>query len=375
MKILFISHDATSTGAPIVLLELLKWVKERKTNIIADVLLLKGGPLEENFKKKSNNLFIYSSQKRHQNISKLFYQKIFKKNKIQQNSISPEDIPRLGENQYDLIYANTIVSISIASTIKEMSQKTKLLVHVHELNSVIKKRLPDFNQYLSSIDKIIAVSHLVKDNLISNWKVKNQMIEVIYPFSKVMGPLYKKNTNTFIVGASGNIDWNKGYDLFIQVAKFIYKKYPFLKIEFHWIGDNLGFNDIVNEDLKKSGIDNTIHFVKRQLNPEKYFKEFDIFLMTSREDSFPLVCIEVALMSKPIICFDKAVGTVEILKKGGGYIVPYANVEAMAEKVEFYYTNRSEVEKDGAIGKKIFADFTPEKTCPNVFKTIVNITS
>ena len=48
-KVLFISHDATRTGAPTVFLHFLKWVKAN-TDISFRILLGNGGDLESEFK-------------------------------------------------------------------------------------------------------------------------------------------------------------------------------------------------------------------------------------------------------------------------------------------------------------------------------------
>ena len=58
-RILFISHEATRTGAPFVLLYLMQWLKQN-TNYEADVLLLKGGPLAADFKDASGNCYVAS---------------------------------------------------------------------------------------------------------------------------------------------------------------------------------------------------------------------------------------------------------------------------------------------------------------------------
>src|SRR5262245_66680980 len=47
-KILFVGHDATRTGAPFVLLHLLRWLKAN-TNVGFHLLLLRGGELEPEF--------------------------------------------------------------------------------------------------------------------------------------------------------------------------------------------------------------------------------------------------------------------------------------------------------------------------------------
>ena len=48
-KVLFISHEASRTGAPIVFLNFLKWFKAN-TDIPFQILLKKGGVLEPDFK-------------------------------------------------------------------------------------------------------------------------------------------------------------------------------------------------------------------------------------------------------------------------------------------------------------------------------------
>src|SRR5690606_10497838 len=123
---------------------------------------------------------------------------------------------------------------------------------------------------------------------------------------------------------SGLVDWRKGYDVFIQVARYIKKQRPELDIQFTWVGSISKTNRIIiEEDLLKLGLKETVSFVEELSNPYNVYNSFDVFLMCSREDPFPLVCIEMGMLLKPIICFEKATGTAEIISKGGGEIVAY----------------------------------------------------
>lgn len=97
--------------------------------------------------------------------------------------------------------------------------------------------------------------------------------------------------------------------------------------------------------------------------------------MTSKEDPFPLVCIEVGMMGKPIICFDKATGTQEVIENGGGQIVPYLNVDKMAEAIVKYYYDRDLLKHDGEEAKKLFSEFTPEIRCPQIYSIIQQMIS
>jgi len=64
-----------------------------------------------------------------------------------------------------------------------------------------------------------------------------------------------------------------------------------------------------------------------------YFAAADVFALTSREDPYPLVCLEAAALAKPIICFADAGGMPEFVEEDCGFVVPYLDVEAMADRV------------------------------------------
>jgi glycosyltransferase involved in cell wall biosynthesis len=95
--------------------------------------------------------------------------------------------------------------------------------------------------------------------------------------------------------------------------------------------------------------------------------------MTSREDPFPLVCIECGMLGKPIICFDSATGTEEIIKEnGGGFVVKYLDVEEVIEKLKFYHDFPEKLEEHGNINRNTFSKFTPEYKCPEIYHSLAN---
>jgi glycosyltransferase involved in cell wall biosynthesis len=55
--------------------------------------------------------------------------------------------------------------------------------------------------------------------------------------------------------------------------------------------------------------------------------------MLSREDPFPVVNLEVAALGVPIVCFDNAGGTPELIRGGCGFSVPYASISEFAKKI------------------------------------------
>jgi glycosyltransferase involved in cell wall biosynthesis len=67
-----------------------------------------------------------------------------------------------------------------------------------------------------------------------------------------------------------------------------------------------------------------------QTNPQNYYQLFDVFALTSREDPFPLVALEAAVLGKPVICFRQAGGIPEWVEGNGGFCIDYADTAQMA---------------------------------------------
>lgn len=372
MKILFITHETTRTGAPKVLLLFLQWLHKNTPSLKVDVVTLKGGHLAEAFKKNCAHFYDYSlaTQPTKLSIARRLLLKLYKRPNLKERFIE-----NLANNHYNVIYANTVVSIPLAVDISKKNSLAKVVAHVHELPAIINLSLPNFESYINTISQFIAPSQLVKANLIQHWPVDENKIKVVYECSQVENLSKENKVNTvFTVGASGYVHWRKGHDVFVQLARYVTKNYPNCKMQFVWVGTLPKTEDIIlQEDIKKLGLEGIIKFVGEVDNPTSHYNNFDVFVMTSREDPFPLVCIEVGMLGKPIVSFENAVGTNEILKESGGYVVPYLDIELMAEKIVNYYNSPDLKEQHGALNREAFSKFTPDIICPQLLEAVSNI--
>jgi glycosyltransferase involved in cell wall biosynthesis len=342
-KILFLSHDASRTGAPMVLLHLLRWLK-LNTSIDITIMLLDEGNMVDDFKAVAPVHVWNTNQLSTNLISKLFnkvYYKIFKKNRFKK-------FPKpLRDKKFDLVYLNTVVSTSVIPKLKEL-YNCPILLHVHENEFTIKNFYPNsLNEiYIKNIDCYIAVSESTKTNLVDNYKINSTKIEIINEFVPIVDfePLTKSLenikrellvTDEFIVGGSGLTSWRKGVDLFLQVAAQTIAVPSSKKYKFVWIGEvDKFFQCQFNYEIKRLGLtESNIIFTGRVSDPQNYFQLFDLFFLSSREDPFPLVCLEAAALEKPIICFENAGGMSEFINETNGEKIKYGDVEAVTKKI------------------------------------------
>jgi len=355
MKILFIGHDASRTGAPILLLNLMKWIKVN-TDISFDLLLLDGGQLENEFNQLSK-VYYYRPQKvkRPRYLVRLLHKLL----NIKQNPIEKYKfklLQSLNDNNYDLIYGNTIVSSTAINELLSFIKNKPAIIHVHELNDLTSIFKNEFDKLIKNNVQFITVSNLTKRNLIENHNIPESIISLIYEYIDIEKVLKYKQTlinEKFVVHGSGLVQIRKGYDIFISIAKRAKTKYPEIPFQFRWIGfipNELDF--YIKNDIEQAGLNNYVHFLGSFENPYKKYAESSVFLMTSRQDPFPLVCLEHAALQKPIICFDKGTGISEFVEKDSGLVVPYMDTEAVVDALVLLFTNKELTDNFGITASK-----------------------
>ncbi len=177
-KVLFISHDALRTGAPIILLDFLKWFKNH-SEIPFQILLRKGGELEPEFQALAP--------------VSVFDEKQFLGNRWYKRAVLVPGFQRfinlghfnrlkreLIHEDIGLIYSNTITNGEVLKFLSDL--KCPVITHVHELEYWIGRMGPNnraaYDPRLKSLqgncflrtptDRFVAVKKCVSIDTISD---------------------------------------------------------------------------------------------------------------------------------------------------------------------------------------------------------------
>jgi glycosyltransferase involved in cell wall biosynthesis len=170
-----------------------------------------------------------------------------------------------------------------------------------------------------------------------------------------------------VVGG-GAEHWRKGKDLFVQLA-FLVRSRGHHNTHFLWLGewDHPDRKLEIAHDLELLALSDQVHFIGQVDDPTDYFAAADFFVMVSREDPFPLVCLEAAFVSKPIICFSHAGGMPEFVADDCGFVVPYLDLNSMADKIELLIENPALAEKLGSNARtKVLQNHSLERIAPEI---------
>src|SRR5205085_3590832 len=113
------------------------------------------------------------------------------------------------------------------------------------------------------------------------------------------------------------------------------------------------------EGLAESeGVGKQVRFIGEVSNALPFMIASDIFLLPSREDPFPLVCLESADCGVPIICFAEAGGMPEFVGSTCGAVVPYLDVDAMTNQLSSFIQNEKKSRELGAQARqKVRSEF------------------
>ncbi len=357
--ILFVSHDANRAGAQILLLRFLKLLKEDK-RFTFSILLKHGGIIENEFKEVAQTYFWNKPQFQDKST---FSAKIIKKIKNPESS-QKLLLEHLRKEKFDLIVSNTITNGDILPTLNLLV--CPIVTYVHELEMGIQQYTsPDlFQNVIRYSSSFIACGEAVKQNLIENHVGTSKNIDVLPSLLPENALSYQKDIskikqikkqfnipeNAFLIGGMGTVDLRKGVDIFLQVAN---KLKGIEDIYFLWVGgqeSELDFK-LFNIDKMRLGL-SKMFFQTSVDNPLDYMAAFDIFFVSSREDPYPLVVLEAAMLEKSIICFDKSGGAKDFVEEDCGAVIDYLDVEKVVQKIIVLKDNPLLINQMGGLGRK-----------------------
>ena len=362
--VLFISHDAKRHGAQIPLLHFLRWFKAN-TEIPFEILLKGDGELRSEFEALApvtlwnEKAFLRSAVRRlrlgpfvKDMVRRLglapLKNKLMARRRHRAISANGEKLrSRFGNSQVDLVYSNTATNGKVLEALSSLS--CPVICHVHELDYCLNFETEQDNngQVTRHAHHFIAASKAVKEGLVRNLGIPEKEIDIVHEFIPTDTDVDSDEPSAIrrrlgipdialVVGASGTTDWRKGPDLFIQLAQSVIRRNPQAPVHFVWVGGEREgpVYEALWHDVVHAGLETRVHFTGHVANPLEHFAFFDVFVLTSREDPFPLVNLEAATLAKPIVCFDGAGGAKEFVEDDCGFVVPYLNIEAMADRVD-----------------------------------------
>ena len=330
-SLLFILHEATVTGAPMLGLEV---VRHLCKNFDVYVVFLRGGPLLPEFLRYC----ITATTPREPDSLAL----------LDKDELAAIPLP----NEFAFVVANTVVAGQALTTFDRNSSKG-IVTLIHEYPTQEWLHMHDLT--VRNSDLVVYSSEFVRDATIEaldSYGIRNSRVfaqgKIPYDAIRTAAPSAKGASDDItlqwhgkkLVVGCGTIDYRKGVDTFISVAERIQTDNEAQDIRFIWLGPpgpDAAYHSLVKMQLAHSVVSPNFTFIRHLDNPSDLIDNASLFLLTSRIDPLPNVAIDALYGGTPVICFEDAGGIPDLVRhlsriagKDVGYIVGYAQVSEMA---------------------------------------------
>lgn len=224
--------------------------------------------------------------------------------------------------------------------------------------------LKSVEKYLPMYDKIFGVSQAVVDAFCRDYPSLKDMAAVFYNVIDINDikdkseekPEFLFNRDNFNILTVGRLTEQKGYDIAICVASILAKR----GINFTWYAIGSGRDKgklkklVATYNLKEQFI-----FLGRKDNPYPYMKNCDLYVQPSRHEGYGVAIVEARVLGLPIVVSNIRSNSEQIQDGINGYVTELS-AEAMADKIEYLYSNPSQMEKTVEYLKEHPIDFSSE---------------
>lgn len=254
-------------------------------------------------------------------------------------------------NNYDALYTHYASHTALPLLLLSKIKKRKLVVNVHG-NDVVpettkdEKFIPLVRKLLNKADAIVCPSEYFREILEADFHITEKKI-LVYPSGGVNTSIFRKTSKEQAacelglgkdgryIGYVSRIEEKKGWDLFLEVAVELKKKYPFLR--FIVVGD--GDQAEQYERLVKAlGLETDI--VKYQLLPQNkvaaVFNILDVFVFPTyrKSESLGLVGLEAMACQVPVVLPDKYGPSSYCRDKENAYVFRSGDAQSLLCAVE-----------------------------------------
>ena len=354
---LLVSHEATLTGAPLIIKKLAEyWSKDPNTGII--FLLCRPGSIITDFQNIAPTILL------------LHYDDIIERdhelNKTLEKikSVSPtinKCYVNSAESRYVLPYLNKHIGCKVISLVHELG-------NYYPINSW--KIIDDYS------DHIVFPAEFVRQKAMTNYKfttpitIQGQGLlkpEILTADRAIYRRSIRKELNisqkSKIILGCGSTIARKGIDLFVYTAISVLNQLlpDMSEVYFIWVGD-APYQDIqlwMDRAIEDAGYKENIRFIGQKKDTIPYFVGSDIFYITSKGDPYPCVVQEAAAAGLPVVGFEGSGGWPEYLPDELKHMIPsgdtYRASQVLCELISQTVSNKMYYIDFKHYSKKLFS--------------------
>lgn len=205
----------------------------------------------------------------------------------------------------------------------------------HNYHNENKKYIRKLINSVNNIDYFILVSKYLEKYYKDRVRAKSLYIpNVIENLPKKKNKMYNHSLISI-----GRLSYEKAQKDLIELVYLLKEDYKDIKLTLIGDGEEKeNIEKLIKDKKLEKNVILTGFLNKEEI--EKYLLESNIFVTTSKTESFGLVAIEACSYKLPVVAFDSALGIKEILSGDNGVLIKDRNILKMKEKIEELFENK-----------------------------------
>lgn|GEM_PF-1417836 len=382
----FVGHDASRTGAPVMLLSFLRWLQQQDV-AGTQLVLLSGGQLYEEYCKVAPTQVLpaglFRSSEYLSALTSALGHRITAPARLQ--ALGLRGVP-----DSQVVVANTLASLSTAHLLVYRDARAlrpaRLVCHVHELDGVAERVLPASpvvrRNLLDSVDRFAAASKSVATMLTDRLNIDPRRVSVIEEFIEPPSPSSRSveaardqmsgGSLRPVILSVGALSHRKGPERFVDLLATL-KSHP-SRPRGVWLGGRLGSSGWLEmqHDITQSGLADSVLMLPSRECSASYIAAADVVVSTAIEDPFPLSILEAAAARKAVVGFESG-GVVDMLSEVGHseLVLPIGDTLAMSAAVAGLLSNPAARDAVGnKLGDWVMATHLVEQIAPALWQLV-----
>lgn len=188
---------------------------------------------------------------------------------------------------------------------------------------------------------VVVVPTTMDTELYLKEKIKAIYIPHFNPYEKIKKSSNNKKNNQIKIALNiGRLTKDKQQEKLLEIWKsFLQGKEDKKKWKLKIVGDGEEKNNLLNF-INKEGLKDSVELISSVKNIEKYYKEADVFLLTSKFEGFGMVLLEALSFEVPCISFNSPSGPKDIvIDQVNGFLVEKNNSDDFLMKLKEISSN------------------------------------
>lgn len=175
-------------------------------------------------------------------------------------------------------------------------------------------------------DSVVTLTERDKQYWLQGTQHKSQITAISNPCPFPVQD-YIKEEDSKVLLAVGRLTHIKGFDMLLEAWVQVSKLMPSWKLKI--VGEGIDRQKLF-EFIEINQLIDSVELVGNTNDVSKYYKEAEIFCLSSRFEGFPMVLLETLAFGLPVVSFDCDTGPAEILEDTGSILVPQSDTNKLA---------------------------------------------